>query len=149
MDLKEMSYAQIESIFLNLANGCDKQYNEKESKIFLSLAEFYAKKVENKDGDINDIKNNLQNEMDILYVDAKNEAEQINDRGAKRALTWSEKVTFLMNGLIARYNLQGDAFLENAKIYVCEICGYIHIGDSKPEICPICKVPNEKIHEIV
>lgn len=28
--------------------------------------------------------------------------------------------------------------------YVCEICGYVHEGDSAPESCPICKAPAEK-----
>ncbi|MEG1990092.1 MAG: rubredoxin [Clostridia bacterium] len=149
MDIKELSYGEIESIFLNLANGCEKQYNEEESKLFLSLAKYYSEKAENKSGNIEDIKKNLEEEMSTLYVDAKKEAELINDRGAKRALIWSEKVTMLMNGLINRYKLQGDTFLDNTKIFVCEICGFIYVGDLKPEICPICKVPNEKIHEIV
>ncbi|MBO6262733.1 MAG: NADH peroxidase [Clostridia bacterium] len=28
--------------------------------------------------------------------------------------------------------------------YVCPICGYVHEGDSAPEVCPICKCPGEK-----
>ncbi|ROR31938.1 rubrerythrin [Mobilisporobacter senegalensis] len=28
--------------------------------------------------------------------------------------------------------------------YVCQICGYVHEGDSAPEACPICKAPAEK-----
>ena len=28
--------------------------------------------------------------------------------------------------------------------YVCQVCGYVHEGDSAPEKCPICNVPSEK-----
>ena len=32
---------------------------------------------------------------------------------------------------------------EGAK-WVCSVCGYVHEGDTPPEVCPICKVPAEK-----
>jgi rubrerythrin len=38
--------------------------------------------------------------------------------------------------------------LENTKIWVCDICGFIFIGDAPPEICPVCKVPKFKIIEV-
>lgn len=28
--------------------------------------------------------------------------------------------------------------------YVCSVCGYVHEGDSAPEVCPVCKVPADK-----
>ena len=28
--------------------------------------------------------------------------------------------------------------------YVCTVCGYVHEGDSAPEVCPVCKVPGDK-----
>ena len=30
------------------------------------------------------------------------------------------------------------------KKYVCPVCGYVHEGDSAPEICPQCGVPGSK-----
>ncbi|MCF0121176.1 MAG: NADH peroxidase [Oscillospiraceae bacterium] len=30
------------------------------------------------------------------------------------------------------------------KKYVCPVCGYVHVGDSAPAECPVCKVPGEK-----
>ncbi|MBR2942574.1 MAG: flavin reductase [Clostridia bacterium] len=38
---------------------------------------------------------------------------------------------------------------ENAggKKWVCTVCGYVHEGDTPPEICPVCKVPAEKFTE--
>ena len=28
--------------------------------------------------------------------------------------------------------------------FVCPVCGYIHEGDSAPEVCPVCKLPGDK-----
>ncbi|RDY28045.1 NADH peroxidase [Romboutsia weinsteinii] len=34
------------------------------------------------------------------------------------------------------------------KKYVCTVCGYIHEGDTPPEICPVCKVGADKFKEM-
>ena len=70
------------------------------------------------------------------------------DRGALRALVWGEKVTRILSSLLSRYEKQKDALLENTNVYVCEICGFVYIGDEPPEICPVCKVPSMKIKKI-
>ena len=33
--------------------------------------------------------------------------------------------------------------------FVCNVCGYVHEGDSAPEVCPVCKVGAEKFTEQV
>ena len=33
------------------------------------------------------------------------------------------------------------------KKFVCSVCGYVHEGDSAPDLCPICKAPKEKFVE--
>ena len=33
------------------------------------------------------------------------------------------------------------------KKYVCTICGYVHEGDSAPDVCPICKAKADKFKE--
>ena len=33
------------------------------------------------------------------------------------------------------------------KKFVCQICGYVHEGDSAPEKCPVCGAPAEKFTE--
>lgn len=38
--------------------------------------------------------------------------------------------------------------LENASIYVCDICGFLYIGEGPPEICPVRKVPNFKMIQV-
>ena len=60
-----------------------------------------------------------------------------------QARTW---VLFLMAGASRQ---QGDALLNGTNIYVCEICGFVYVGNEPPEICPVCKVPNLKISMIV
>ena len=34
------------------------------------------------------------------------------------------------------------------KKWVCQVCGYVHEGDTPPEKCPVCKVPAEKFSEV-
>ena len=34
------------------------------------------------------------------------------------------------------------------KKYICTVCGYVHEGDTPPEICPICKAPASKFEEM-
>ena len=34
------------------------------------------------------------------------------------------------------------------KHFRCSVCGYIHIGDNPPEVCPNCNAPKEKFVEI-
>ncbi|MCE5220503.1 MAG: NADH peroxidase [Clostridium sp.] len=34
------------------------------------------------------------------------------------------------------------------KRFICTVCGYIHEGNSPPEVCPICKVGADKFKEI-
>ena len=33
------------------------------------------------------------------------------------------------------------------KKFVCSVCGYVHVGDSAPEVCPVCKVGADKFIE--
>jgi len=33
------------------------------------------------------------------------------------------------------------------KKFVCTVCGYVHEGESAPEICPVCKVGADKFQE--
>ncbi|MDF2593227.1 MAG: rbr3A [Anaerocolumna sp.] len=33
------------------------------------------------------------------------------------------------------------------KKFVCQVCGYVHEGDSAPEQCPVCKAPSAKFTE--
>lgn len=147
-DVGEMSPMEISALFSNLARGADMQYKDEEAELFSSLAKYYSDRAVATDGDfaklIELVKEDLQN--NLPYAHAR--AEEDEDRGALRALVWSEKVTRILNSILARYEEEGDAMLEDAGIHVCTICGFIYIGDSLPGVCPVCKVPNWKFAEI-
>ena len=34
-------------------------------------------------------------------------------------------------------------------MFICTVCGYIHVGDAAPEKCPLCKAPASKFNEMV
>ena len=34
------------------------------------------------------------------------------------------------------------------KNFICVVCGYVHEGDTPPEVCPICKAPASKFKEL-
>lgn len=33
------------------------------------------------------------------------------------------------------------------KKFMCSVCGYVHMGDQAPDVCPQCKAPKEKFYE--
>ncbi|MFA6735052.1 MAG: rubredoxin, partial [Sphaerochaetaceae bacterium] len=68
-----------------------------------------------------------------------------SDRGAKRILLWSRKVSVILQGLLDRFGKEGDALLEKTNVWVCSICGFVYVGEIPPAVCPVCKVPSFKI----
>jgi rubrerythrin len=93
--------------------------------------------------------------MDLIGKDlekgmpvAKAVAGDVKDRGALRALVWSEKVTRILKSLLSRYEKEGNAMFEHTGVYVCTICGFVYVGDNPPALCPVCKVPNWKFEKI-
>lgn len=148
-NLTELSNAQMSALCSNLAKGCEKQYLAEEAELFLQLADYYRQKagvVKEKDFDALLVK--MNENLEQGYPEANQNANVKPDRGALRALVWSEKVTRMLNSILVRYEKEKNSMLENTNIYVCEICGFIYIGDNPPEICPVCKVPNKKMTKV-
>ena len=146
-DEKELSFMEISIICSNLARGCEKQYMPEESEKFTKLAEHFknrAKKEENPD--MSEILKLVNKDLESAYPIAYEASE--NDRGAKRALVWSEKVSRMLKSLLERYEKEGNKITENTGVYVCTICGFIFVGDKLPVVCPVCKVPNKKFVKI-
>ena len=75
-------------------------------------------------------------------------AGEAADRGALRALLWSEKVTRVLRSLLARYAQEGDRMLEHTGVYVCTVCGFVFVGETAPALCPVCKVPGWKFEKM-
>ena len=90
----------------------------------------------------------IETDLSTNYPYANDFAEEFADRGAKRALLWSEKVTRILLSILNRYKAEGKKMLENTGIYVCSVCGFVFVGNKPPEICPVCKVPTWKFDKI-
>lgn len=147
-DLRKMSKGELSALFSNLAKGCEKQYKAEEASLFTKIADYYKKSSDGEKGNFDDLTRKINQNIADFIPDAKSDAERVNDRGARRVLTWSEKATLMMSAILERYKKEGNAILENTKIWVCDICGFIYIGDVPPTVCPICKVPSFKILEV-
>jgi rubredoxin len=147
--MRELSFGEVAALCSNLAKGCIKQYRSEEAELFNQIAEFYQKQSSAEgEGDLKDLSTLIEEDLASGYGRANSIASDASDRGALRALAWGKKVTKILNSLLGRYEKQQDALLDNTNVYVCEICGFVYIGDGKPEICPVCKVPNKKLVEI-
>jgi len=148
-NLKELSPGEISAICSSLAKGCEKQRLGAEMEAFTQLADYFKAKATAKKGSaLADANSLLADDIAKGFPAANAVAKAHGDRGALRSLVWSEKVSAMMQSLLERYAKEGDAMLENTRLWVCDICGFIYIGDAPTEICPVCKVPNFKIMEI-
>lgn len=147
----EIKYSPLElsAIFSNLAKGCEKQYDMEMAGFYNELSSFYNVKSDiDTEPNFENLQNLLNEELDSFFSMVNEIAGKIHDRGSLRALKWAEQVTRMINSHLKKVNSGSIDFIENMNIHVCEICGFIHIGEEKPEICPVCKVPNSKMIKI-
>lgn len=148
-DMIELSPLEVSAICSNLARGCEKQYKPEEEKLFRELAQYYSNgAVPAENPRYKDLLDLIDNDLNEGFPSANAVAQDLKDRGALRALVWSEKVTRILKSLLSRYEKEGDGMVENTGVYVCTICGFIFIGDNPPDLCPVCKVPNWKFEKI-
>ena len=148
-DMQELSPLEISTLCTNLARGCEKQYKSKEAALFTELAGYFKDtSLPAKNPDYNQLIALIEKDLEQGFTNANAIASDSKDRGALRALVWSEKVTRILKSLLTRYQKEGDAMLENTGVYVCTICGFVYIEDTPPEICPVCKVPNWKFEKV-
>lgn len=147
--LTELAERELSVLCSNLAKGCEKQQMPEESELFKKLADYYKSKATLQDGgSLDDVKQLLDDDLSEKYSRANAVSTARADRGALRALVWGEKVSRMIKSLLERYAREGEAMLENTKVYVCDICGFIYVGNVLPEVCPVCKVPNFKILQV-
>ncbi len=146
-DLRSLTNEEITYICSNLAKACEKEYKEEEQNLFVELATYFEEKTKEVSGTIEEIKEaNKQEQKDIEQ--AMEIADKNSDRGAKRVLTWANKTSNMMKIILENYETKGLDYIKNTKIWVCDICGFIYIGEEPPKICPVCKVPSFKILEV-
>lgn len=147
-DIKKVSTGQLAAICSNLARGCEKQYKAEESALFKQLADYFTQITpEVDDATVEEISALLQEDIDN-YQGVRDVADNNKDRGAARVCVWGEKVTRMLSSLVNRYINEGEKMLEGTDIWVCTVCGFVYIGQTPPELCPVCKVPPFKFERI-
>ena len=147
-DLEKLSAGQLAALCSNLARGCEKQYKQEEADLFKQLADYFTAVVPAvNDASVEKLAKELQTDADN-YAAVKATADANADRGAARVCVWGEKVTRMLSSLVNRYLNEGEAMLKDTNIWVCTTCGFVYIGDTPPELCPVCKVPNWKFEKI-
>ena len=147
--LRELSVGELAALCTNLAKGCEKQYRAQEAELFSQLAAYYESRIPaSEPKDFSQLLVLMEQELKSEYPAARDAATTNQDRGSLRALTWGEKVSRILVSLLGKFEKQGDATLDGTNVYVCDICGFVYIGNEPPEICPVCKVPSLKISMI-
>jgi len=148
-EIRGLSMAEMGALCSNLSKGCEKQYRIEESGLFRQLSDYFYSKSEPAEGKVfQNLDGYIENDINMLFPNSNLAVAEEGDRGALRALVWSEKVTKILKTILMRYAKSNTELLENTNIHVCEICGFVFIGDEPPERCPVCKVPNMKIAKV-
>jgi rubredoxin len=149
-DLKELTPLEMSALCSNLARGCEKQYKAEEASLFTELAKYFkAASPKAEDPSMDGLLELIDRDLNEGFAAANAAAGAgTRDRGALRALTWSEKVTRIQKSLLERWQKEGSQMLENTGVWVCTICGFIYIGNEPPVLCPVCKVPSWKFEKI-
>ena len=147
-DLEKLSAGQLAALCSNLARGCEKQYKQEEADLFKQLADYFTAVVPAvNDASVEKLAKELQTDADN-YAAVRATADANADRGTARVCVWGEKVTRMLSSLVNRYLNEGEAMLKDTNIWVCTTCGFVYIGDTPPELCPVCKVPDWKFEKI-
>ena len=147
-DLEKLSAGQLAALCSNLARGCEKQYKQEEADLFKQLADYFTAVVPAvNDASVEKLAKELQTDANN-YAAVRATADANADRGAARVCVWGEKFTRMLSSLVNRYLNEGEAMLKDTNIWVCTTCGFVYIGDTPPELCPVCKVPDWKFEKI-
>lgn len=147
--LRELTMGEMSILCSNLAKGCEKQYLKEEQTLFTKLADYLKDRTPQVEGEgMESLAKLAVGDLEQGFPLAEARAVEELDRGAQRALVWSKKVTIMLASLLGRYEKEGSGFLEHTNVYVCDICGFIYVGDAPPDVCPVCKVPNWKMSKI-
>lgn len=146
-ELRELTAGQLSALCSNLKRGCGVQQLSREAELFGQIADYFESRAVRPDNEgVATLLSMIDSDLESFEI-AKSTAYLMSDRGSLRVLTWSEKATIIMKSVLERY--QNDpSFLEHTNVYVCDICGFIYIGDNPPDVCPVCKVPGHMILKV-
>lgn len=147
--MRAMTPAELAALCSNLSKGFEKQYKPEEAGLFMELAAYFDGQVQQEEAaSIGALKSLLREDLDQRFPKANAVAAALSDRGSLRALAWSGKASRMVASILDSYEKDGEKAAEDSNVYVCEICGFIYIGDEAPAICPVCKVPSLKIAKV-
>lgn len=145
----KLSISELSILCTNLARGCEKQYKYEEMELFKQLAEYFDNiSPAEKSNNVEELAKLINSDLEKGFPEINLEANKVSDRGALRVKTWSEKVTNMLNSLLLQYKSVGEKMLENTSVWVCSVCGFVYIGKTPPEMCPVCKVPSWKFEKV-
>lgn len=148
-DMVKLSPAALSALCSNLARGCEKQYLPEEAALYAELAAYFRGITPDaQDADTEKLATDIEQDLFEGYPALRATGEEQSDRGALRVCTWGEKVTRMLSSLLQRWQREGAAFLEHTEVWVCTVCGFVYVGDTPPELCPVCKVPSWKFEQM-
>ena len=148
-ELRELKAGELSAVCSNLARGCEKQYQDREAALFRELADFFAAAAPPvPDPSLDQLSDLITADLNEGYPALLDAARAEGDRGIQRICVWGEKVTRMLDALLSRYRREGEAFLKDTRVWVCTVCGFVYVGDSAPQLCPVCKVPAWKFEEV-
>ena len=148
-EYQKLSPGALAALCSNLARGCEKQYKEEEAGLFRQLADYFAAIAPAaSEAEAAQLAALLRADLQKAYPAVRAAAQAQGDRGTLRACTWGEKVTRMLLSLLDQYQEDGGAFLRDTPIWICTICGFVYVGDTPPEICPVYKVPGWKFSTV-
>ena len=148
-EVRPLSAAELSAVCSSLAKGCEKQYRPDQAEAFRRIAQWLKNRAgKAPDPSFGKILEKVEQDIAQYYPEANSAAAVYGDRGALRSLTWSSKVTLMLQSLLTRFGEGREELPENTGVYVCTVCGFVYVGDSLPEVCPVCKVPNSKFEKI-
>ena len=147
-DMTELSPGGLAAVFSNLARGSGKQYQGEEERLYGEISSYFSSICDGEEADLGMLQTLVAEDLAQRFPAALESAQERGDRGALRARLWAEKVSRIVSSLLSRYGREGEAMLEGRQVWVCSVCGFIHIGDDAPGMCPVCKVPGWKFDSV-
>lgn len=135
---KKDGFEQISAIF------DETSHNEKEhAKIWFKILHDGA--VPDTDKNLKDAANGENYEWTDMY---KKFAKEARDEGYDELATKFDEVAAIEKEHETRYlklldNVEHDVVFKSDKVTVwkCRNCGHIYVGDTAPEVCPVCEHP--------
>ena len=148
-DMRQFSAGELSALCSNLARGCEKQYKAEEALLFRQIADYFAAAAPRvPDAGLDQLAELFRQDLEQGYPAASGTARTTGDRGTQRVCVWGQKVTTILYSLLDRCRREGTGFLKNTHIWVCSVCGFVYVGQTPPELCPVCKVPAWKFDKV-